>query len=109
MTDAASAEVNSSAEITAEDNPTPENLLKLSDAELMDVLGMTRLLKEAKKNLTEMTKLTGKAKEFAEERLARMLTPDVRASEFSWILEDARRKNKSAADEKANCCCDSVL
>lgn len=93
----------------AEDNPTPEALLKLSDVELMELLGMNRQLKEAKKNLAEMAKLTGKAKEFAEERLSRMLTPDVRASEFSWILEDARRKNKTAADEKADCGCCSVL
>lgn len=103
------AEADSAAEVVAEDNPTPENLLKLSDAELMDILGMTRQLKEAKKNLAEMTKLTGKAKEFAEERLSRMLTPNVNASEFSWILEDARRKNKTAADEKADCGCCSVL
>jgi hypothetical protein len=103
------ADAETPAVETAEDNPTAEALLKLSDAELMEILGMNRQLKEAKENLAELSKLTGKAKEFADERIARMLTPDVRATEFSWILEDAKRRNKTAADEKADCGCCSVL
>lgn len=95
----------SPAREAAEDDPSVATLAALSDAELMDVLGLSQTLKTAKKNIGEMQKLTGKALEYANERVARMLTPNVYPNDFSYIVEDAKRKAKCQTGEEARCDC----
>jgi len=93
----------------AEDKPTPEALLKLSDAELMQLLGMDKTLNEVKTAMQEASKLTGKAREYILERLDRMFTPNVYPHDFKYMVEDAKRKNATGKDAKQDCCCTSVL
>lgn len=93
----------------ADDNPTPENLLKLTDDELYDLFGLKEQLKKAKEALQKMTTLTGKGRKHAEERLKEMFTPNIYPNEFKYILESAERKNMTVAEKKADCSPCSVL
>lgn len=89
----------------AEDDPSVATLAKLTDQELMDVLGLSQTLKNAKKNIAEMQKLEGKALEYANERVARMLTPNIYPHDFNYIVEDAKRKSKQQTGKEAACDC----
>lgn len=98
-------QADSPAAAAADDDPSVETLAKLNDQELMDILGLTQTLKNAKKNIGEMQKLTGKALEYANERVARMLTPNVYLNDFNYIVEDAKRKAKVQTGDQARCDC----
>jgi len=100
-----------SAEVeAAEDNPSVENLAKLSDNELATLFGLTKQLEDIKKAIKEMQTLTGKAREYAEERIENMLTPHIYPGDVKYIVEDAKRSvKKDAKTEMCNCSPDSVL
>lgn len=91
---AAAAEGEREELTSGENTNTIEGLMKLSDAQLMDVLGMSRRLAQVREDLTEMSKLTGKARELAEEKVERLLTPDISESSFRWALQDAQNEAK---------------
>lgn len=97
--EAAAAEASQSAgeaeELRSGENTnTIEGLMKLSDAELLDLLGYNRKLAQVREDLAEMSKLTGKARELAEEKVERLLTPDISEYQFRYALEDAQREAK---------------
>lgn len=83
--------------------PTLKELAAMPDEELMDVLGFKKRFEEAKEQIAEMDKLSGKGREHAETRIQEMLTPNVYHSDFKYILDSAKRKNKTGADELKDC------
>lgn len=71
-----------------------EKIMGLSDTELSHLLGHTRKLEQVKEDVHAMHKLTGKARELAEEKLERLLTPEIGEHQFRYALEDAQREAK---------------
>lgn len=82
---------------TAEETPSIESILKLSDAELHDLLGHHKELEDVRKGLSEAAKLTGKAREEAENRIEDMFRPKVYTGELKYLAEDAKRRVKMDA------------
>jgi len=106
------AEGEESAQLeAAEDSPSIETIAALSDDELMELLGMKKQLADVRKAIKELETLTGKAKEYAEERIMDWFTPRVDTYSFKYLAEDAKRA-ASKKDGKAaldDCSCGSVL
>lgn len=97
-------------ETVARAKPSVASLAALNDDELRDVLGLNRTLEKAKEAITGMQGLTGKALEYANERVERMLTPNVYPYEFEHIVTDAQRaakREQSGKDAACDCnpCC----
>ena len=85
--------------------PKIAELAAMTDEQLMDIFGFKAKLEDAKEKLAEMAKLDGKAREYAEERIENMLTPNIYTSDMGWIVEDAKRhaKKKSGQEEYCDC------
>ena len=81
----------------AEEDPTIENLAALTDEELGDLLGHPKQLENARDAIEELQKLTGKAREWANERIADMFLPDVSANRLKYLAEDAKLATKEGA------------
>lgn len=83
------------------DPPTIEQLAAMNDAQLAKALGLDQKVTTARKALDEAAKLSGKAKEYAEERIKRMFSPpDYALSDLSHVVEDAKRTAKRSAREE---------
>lgn len=83
------------------DPPTLEQLAAMNDAQLAKALGMDQKVEQARKALAEAANLTGKAKEYAEDRIKRMFSPpDYALSDLSYVVEDAKRTAKRSAKEE---------
>lgn len=83
---------------------TIKDLVGKSDEELMEVFGFKEKVANAKEELAKIDKLTGKAREDAEERISRMFEPHVYPDEFQWIRESAERKAKAKQSGKEALC-----
>lgn len=90
---------------------TISELRKLDDAAILDLLGYVNKVNAFKEHLAEADNLSGKARTIFEEKLDKMLTPNVYPDELGWMIKDSKRQAKpsSGKEEMANCCCDSVL
>jgi len=104
-------EAGESAEIeTAEDTPNIENLAKLDDVGLMEVLGLNKKCQEARDALDFLVTLKGEERDKAEERVARWFEPNVTPSDFKYLAEDVKsvrkRGQRNAMDD---CSPSSVL
>lgn len=86
-----------------------KELAAMDDAALSKAIGYDKKLADARKSLDEMDKLEGKAREYAEDRVAKMFEPHVYPEDFNWIVEDAKRSTKTGKEEACDCCCRSVL
>lgn len=91
-------------EIKAAPKSSVEELLALDDPALMEALGLTRQLESAKENLQKISKLTGKAREFADSRLEELLTPRIGDNNLRYLVEDAERIAKKGGKEALNDC-----
>lgn len=76
----------------AQSHPTLATLAAMDDANLCLVFGLDRQLENIKKYLTDMTALTGTARDYAERELASRLTPHVSDDSLKWIIDDAHRE-----------------
>lgn len=84
---------------------TIEALLKMTDEQLCGVLGYSRKLAQVKESIQKISTLKGKAREIAEEKIERILTPNIYESDFSYAYEDAVRQanpKKAAAEAYAD-------
>jgi hypothetical protein len=85
----------------AEENPSIATISALSDAELHDLLGHNKELKDVREAIAELQTLKGEARKFAENRIEDMFSPKVYAGSLKYLPDDARRaakdKSKSAA------------
>jgi hypothetical protein len=70
------------------------DLVALSDEELMKAFGFDQKLKMARKELEELNKFTGDARSEAEEKVQRMLNPEIYLNELTWIADDIERKQR---------------
>lgn len=81
----------------AEENPSIETLAQLSDAEIGDLLGHPKAIETFKEACGELQALKGKAREWANTRIADMFAPDVSAMRLKFLAEDAVRETKEGA------------
>jgi hypothetical protein len=79
---------------------TIEGLLKLDDVQLMSILGMSRQLQQVKEDLKEAAALKGEARKIAEEKIERLLTPQISESSFRWAVDDAKREAARKSGKK---------
>lgn len=100
-------------EETVELTKTPEvsidGLVALSDEELGKVLGYDKKVEQVRGYLSDMQALTGKAREYAENKIKERFTPNVDNYDFKYIAEDAKRATKSGKEAAEDCCCRSVI
>ena len=88
---------------------TLSDLQKMNDQELLELLGFSERVDKFKEQLSETAKLPPKQKTFVEERIQRMLTPNIYGDELEWAIQDAKRKDQTGKEAMADCCCRSVL
>ena len=81
--------------------PTIEHLSSLSDEELHHLMGHKKVISEARDGISEAMKLTGKAREHAENRVQDMFTPHIYGGEFKYLAQDAKDKVKHESGEDA--------
>lgn len=90
---------------------TIEKLAKMTDQQLLAAFGFLEQLATAKEQIAEMNKLTGDAREKAQDRIEEMFAPKVYPNEFKYIVESAKRQAKKGTGQDELCNCDpcSVL
>jgi hypothetical protein len=81
----------------AEENPSIETLANLTDAEIGDLLGHPKAIETFKEACAQLQELKGKAREWADERIADMFQPDVSANRLKYLAEDAKIATKEGA------------
>lgn len=108
-TEANSSEATAAKTVAEAEVPELDSIAKLAamdDTTLAATMGLSAKLEDAKKQIAEMNKLTGKGREYAETRVKEMLTPHI--YDLSYTVEEAKRRNKpkTARAEMANTSCD---
>lgn len=87
---------------------TISELKKLDDAGVRELLGLDDKVETFKKHLAEADALTGKARTIFEEKITRMLTPNVYPDELGYMIKSSQReaKPRTAKEEMNSCSCD---
>lgn len=80
---------------------TIESVSAMSDEELHHLMGHKQQMAEARKGLEEASKLTGKARQHAEDRIHEILTPRIYGGEFKYLASDAMDKVKRETGKEA--------
>ncbi len=78
---------------------TIDRLQSMTDEELAEAFGFNEKLSQAKEGIAQLSKLKGKARSEAEDRIQKMFEPNVYPDEFKWIAEDAKRKVSNTKDD----------
>lgn len=74
-----------------EDGDVIDQLNNMSDAQLMEKVGLASRLAEVKTDLKEAKGLEGKAREMVAERIEKMLTPQIHGGDIKYAVQDAKR------------------
>lgn len=88
--------------VEAPSKVTIEQLQAMNDAELSKLLGLDAELEMFKKKLDEAAGLTGKAREYVEDKITQRLQPDLDARDMGWMIDDAKRMNKTGKEALAD-------
>lgn len=88
---------------------TLEELAGLDDQETLELLGFAEKADAFKKKIEEARKLKPSQKAYVEERINKMLTPNIYGDEVDWAIRDAKRKEQTGKEAMADDTPESVL
>lgn len=87
----------------AEDKSVIEQLVAMTSDQFAEAMGVKQQLLNMRKTVMEMKDLTGDARDVAERKVRKMMTPDVSENQLGWALDDALRSAKGK--DIADVCC----